>query len=75
MVDVGAARGSYTVQPLENATAGVQALRITDGSTTLWLEYRQALGVDGYGSMPVGNYGVLLYDQVPDVGWDPSSWT
>jgi hypothetical protein len=68
IVDVSTAGGTFTLAPLESLTATQpQALRITDGSTTLWLEYRQPLGLDGVWGAD-WDYGVLVYDQLPNVG-------
>jgi len=48
--------GTYTLQPLETSTAGLQALKIQRGTGNnqwLWIEYRQ----------PVGNYDSTLLPQ------------
>jgi hypothetical protein len=66
MQDVPATGGSYTLQPLENAEVGQQVLRMVDGAATLWLEYRQPLGVDS--SLDPANAGVLVRQQLPDQG-------
>ncbi len=67
IVDVSQAGGSFTLEPLEVSTPGAQALRVTDGSTTLWLEYRQPIGLDGqWGSD--WDFGILVYEQIPNVG-------
>ncbi len=61
VTDVPAAGGTFTVAPLELTTPGLQALRINDG-TTLWVEYRQPIGLDAH-ALP--SPGVLVYQQ-PD---------
>lgn len=51
--------GTWTLQPLETATAGAQALKVlrgTGGSSYVWVEYRQ----------PIGNYDNSYY-LAPDV--------
>lgn len=50
------ASGTYTLLPLENASNGVQALRIPkDSSNYYYLEYRQPIGFDGKDQIkPVG---------------------
>jgi len=54
--------GTYTIQPLELVTGGVQALKIqrgTGNNAWLWIEYRQ----------PIGNYDIDYYR--PNDPWDP----
>jgi hypothetical protein len=65
--NVPSAGGTYTVQPLEASATGVQALRLVDGAETLWVEYRQPIGVDSWLS-PASTAGVLVYRQLPDGG-------
>jgi hypothetical protein len=38
--------GAYSLLPIEQRVGGVQALRIPDGPETVWVEYRQPIGVD-----------------------------
>jgi len=66
MQTVPATGGTYTLQPLEAAAGGLQALRVVDGNETLWLEYRQPIGVDSWLS-PASTNGVLIHRQLPDV--------
>jgi hypothetical protein len=63
--DVPATGGTYTLQPIEATAPGLQALRVVDGSQTLWLEYRQPIGVDGWYSA-ASTQGVLIHRQVPE---------
>ena len=54
--------GTYTIQPLEVTTAGLQAIKIQRGTGSnawLWIEYRQ----------PIGNYDIDYYR--PNDPWDP----
>jgi len=54
--------GTYTLQPLESNTGGLQALKIQRGAGNdawLWIEYRQ----------PIGNYDIVDYR--PNDIWDP----
>jgi predicted lipoprotein with Yx(FWY)xxD motif len=37
---------SWTLEPYTASSPGNRALRLIDGSTTLWLEYRQPIGAD-----------------------------
>jgi hypothetical protein len=66
-----------TIAPLEQQAAGaVQALKVVDGSTTLWLEYRQPTGVDSFTSAyPGGTDGLLVRLQNSDIEgfWAPGS--
>jgi len=71
-VDVPASGGTFTVQPLETNSTGLQALRIVDGAETLWVEYRQPLGVDSWLSAASTN-GVLVHRQLPDSGSAPAA--
>ena len=52
-----------TIRPAEQLVLGgfveFDAVRILDGNTTLWLEYRQPVGVDT--GMRQGSSGVLVY--------------
>jgi hypothetical protein len=63
--DVPATGGTYTLEPLEAAAPGLQALRVTDSNETLWLEYRQPVGVDSWLSASSTD-GVLIHQQLPD---------
>jgi len=65
-LDVSTPGGTYNIAPLETAGAtSVQALRLVDGSETLWLEFRQPNGIDG--SLPmVAATGVLVHRQLAD---------
>mgnify|MGYP001558620979 FL=1 len=50
------ANGIYTIAPIEQASAGVQAIRIPRGSSYYYLEYRQPYGYDNFpSSAPVVN--------------------
>ena len=63
--DVPPAGGTFTLEPLEAITPGLQALRVTDGSQILWLEYRRPVGVDSWLS-PSSADGILIHEQLPD---------
>jgi hypothetical protein len=67
--DVPASGGTFTLEPLEATTPGLQALRLTDGNQTFWLDYRQPIGVDNWLS-PSSTNGILIYEQLPD-GYTP----
>jgi hypothetical protein len=58
--------GTFTLQPIETTPLyHLQALRIEDGSQTLWIEYRQPIGVDA--TVPaVDTNGVFVHLQRPD---------
>jgi hypothetical protein len=58
--------GGYTLRPLENAATG-NALRIEDGTRTLWLEYRQPIGVDSAMTAASTN-GVFVRLAMPEGG-------
>jgi hypothetical protein len=64
--DVPPAGGGYLVTPLESQApgTGIHALRIPDGSDTLWVEYRQPVGVDSGSGTSQGI--VFVYLQRPD---------
>jgi hypothetical protein len=64
--EVPAAGGTFTLLPLEVNDLGVQALRLVDGSATLWIEYRQPLGVDDGLNQTFA--GVIVYRQLPGQG-------
>jgi M6 family metalloprotease-like protein/uncharacterized repeat protein (TIGR01451 family) len=62
--------GSFTLQPIENATTGLQALRVQRGAGNnlwLWLEYRQPIGYDatfgnsGFSNQPYSG-AIIHYD-------------
>jgi hypothetical protein len=57
--------GTFWLDPLEYAW-GMHALRVVDGAATLWLEYRQPIGVDS--SLNPANAGVFVRQQLPDQG-------
>jgi hypothetical protein len=63
--DVPASGGTYTLQPIEATAPGLQALRVVDGNQTLWLEYRQPIGVDSWLSA-ASTQGVLIHRQLPE---------
>jgi hypothetical protein len=60
LVDVPTDGGTFTIAPLElMAPSAPQALRLNDG-TTLWIEYRQPIGLD---TRALNSPGVLIYQQ------------
>lgn len=65
--DASAADGVYTIAPLELQNPALQAVRVIDGSETLWLEYRQAVDDDAFLSgYPGMTSGVVVHRQRPD---------
>lgn len=65
---VNLAAGDYsqtmTLKPLSEIAQSPRAVRLVDGSTTLWIEYRQPTGLD-LPSEPTGEgFGVLVHRQV-----------
>ena len=52
---------SYTLKPFTDPSHTQRALRLRDGATTLWLEYRQPTGVDG----PLYNGGLEFRQVTP----------
>jgi hypothetical protein len=66
LLDVPAGGGTFDLLPLEVNDLGVQALRLVDGGATLWIEYRQPIGVDA--TLNPANAGVLVRQQVPGQG-------
>ncbi len=65
MLDVPDSGGTFRLAPLEvNGPFFLYALRIMDGSTTLWLEYRQPIGVDSF--LQPMSAGVVVHRQMPD---------
>jgi hypothetical protein len=65
MLDVPPGGGTFWLDPIELAW-GTHALRMVDGAATLWLEYRQPIGVDS--SLHPSHAGVLIRQQVPGQG-------
>ncbi|MGN9914214.1 PASTA domain-containing protein [Phytohabitans sp. LJ34] len=63
MLDVPAGGGAYALQPLENNGAGLQVVRFKDGGVTLWIEYRQPIGVDA--TFPPNSLGVFVHAELP----------
>jgi hypothetical protein len=65
VLDVPPGGGTFWLDPLEYAW-GTHALRMVDGAATLWLEYRQPIGVDS--SLNPANAGLFVRQQRPDQG-------
>jgi PASTA domain len=63
LTDVPSGGGTYTLTPLELTTPGLQALRINDG-TTLWVEFRQRIGMAVHG---LNSPGVIVHQQADGV--------
>lgn len=57
--------GTFTLKALEFMTPGVEALVVPDTGSTLWLEYRQPMGIDSWLSSASTN-GVLVHRELPD---------
>jgi hypothetical protein len=65
ILDVPPGGGTFWLDPIEVAW-GTHVLRLVDGAATLWLEYRQPIGVDS--ALYPGHAGVLIRRQLPDQG-------
>lgn len=46
IADASLTDATYTLAPIEQVAPATQALRVPDGTGTLWLEYRRPIGVD-----------------------------
>lgn len=75
------AAGDYsktiTLKPFTALPHGLRAIRLVDGPTTLWLEYRQKVGLDALqldGPITV-TPGLLIHREVPSIllGFKPAS--
>jgi hypothetical protein len=66
LVDVPVAGGTFTIEPLESDAVAPQVLRLGDSGGTLWIEYRQPIGVDS--GLSAASAGVLIRRQLPDLG-------
>jgi hypothetical protein len=58
--------GTYTLAPMEDQALTLHAIRLNTPGHTLWLEYRQGIGVDA----PLANFtgitnGVLVHESAP----------
>lgn len=60
---LGASEGSTTrtIVPYAELPHGVRAIRLQDGATTLWLEYRQPVGLDAHLGL---EYGLVVHREV-----------
>ena len=57
----------YTIAPLEEQSTALHAVKVMDGSAILWVEYRQAIGVDAWlSAYPQATAGVRILLQGPD---------
>jgi len=45
--------GTYTIRPFIGLGFANRAIRVKDGPTTLWIEYRRPLGMDGLATSPL----------------------
>jgi M6 family metalloprotease-like protein len=57
------ANGSYTLEPIETATTGLKAIRISRGTAGkyLYIEYRQSIGADVNSKYPDVYSGALIH--------------
>jgi hypothetical protein len=51
---------TFTLRPLSEPTQGPRAVRLLDGATTLWLEYRQPTGLEAF-QLPGLTYGLMIH--------------
>ncbi len=65
-VNAGDFTQSWTLKPLSEPGLGLRAVRLVDGPTTLWIEYRQPTGGDTprFPTEPGLPYGVLIHREV-----------
>jgi hypothetical protein len=65
--------GTYTIAPLEQQLTGVQALKLSDGVRTYWLEYRQPVGADSFLSAhAAATAGPVFHIEGSPLGWPGS---
>jgi hypothetical protein len=62
--DVPWTGGTFWLRPLSTDHPGAQALRVVDGSATLWFEYRPAVGTDA--ALSPSAPGVVIHQQLAD---------
>lgn len=65
-VSAGDFTRSWTLKPMSEPGLGLRAIRLVDGPTTLWIEYRQPTGADAP-RVPAQQglaYGVLIHREV-----------
>jgi len=61
---------THTIRPFTGSTRSDRALRLRDGGTTYWLEYRAPVGVDDpafHGGAPPNVFGLLVHRE-PQAG-------
>lgn len=65
-VNAGDFTQSWTLKPMSEPGQGLRAVRLVDGPTTLWIEYRQPTGGDTprFPTEPGLPYGVLIHREV-----------
>ncbi len=62
--------GTWTIRPFIGAGHAERAIRLQDGATRLWIEYRRPIGIDGIAgspllSLPGPGSGVFIRHEVP----------
>jgi hypothetical protein len=59
--------GAFAIKPLTAVPHGIRAIRLQDGPTRLWIEYRRPVGIDEpkfAGQNPFIEWGVLIHREV-----------
>jgi hypothetical protein len=59
--------GTFTISPLTALPHGTRAIRLQDGATRLWIEYRRPVGIDDplfARQNPYGDWGVFVHREV-----------
>jgi hypothetical protein len=70
------ATGTWTIRPFIGAGFSERAIRLQDGPTTLWIEYRRPIGIDGHSDSPLlwNEYGSGVFiRREASVGGEPVS--